>query len=111
MITRERLLAMIGDVQPAELERWVEEEWVRPERQAGELLFNDIDVARTRLLVELRDELRLDEEALPVVLSLLDQLYAARRRMRLLCRAIEESGAELHDAVADNLRRRIESER
>jgi chaperone modulatory protein CbpM len=96
-------------VQPAELERWVAETWVRPERRAGQMLFSEIDVARTRLLVELRDELRLDEDALPVVLSLLDQLYAARRRMRLLCEAIDEAGGELHEAVAASLRRRIEA--
>lgn len=111
MITRERLLAMFGAVQPAELERWVAEAWLRPERQAGELLFSEIDVARTRLLVELRDELHLDDEALPVVLSLLDQLYAARRRMRLLCEAIEAAGTDLPAAVAASLRRRIEAER
>ncbi|MBV9757803.1 MAG: hypothetical protein JO047_12155 [Alphaproteobacteria bacterium] len=109
MITRERLLAIMGGVQAAELERWVAEQWVRPERRGEQLLFSDIDVARTQLLVELRDELRLDEEAVPVVLSLLDQLYAARRRMRLLCEAIDEAGAELHEAVAAGLRRRIEA--
>ena len=111
MITRERLLAIVGGVEAAELERWVAEEWVRPERRAGDLLFSDIDVARTRLLIELRDELRLDDEAVPVVLSLLDQLYASRRRMRLLCEAIDEAGADLHEAVAAGLRRRIETQR
>jgi len=59
-----------------------------------------VDVARVRLIAELR-ELRMDEEAMPVVLSLLDQLYAARRRMRLLQQAVDEAAP---DAVRDRLR-------
>jgi len=85
MITQERLLATIAGLQRGELERWIAEELVRPERQGDELAFHDIDVARVRLLVELRDDLHLDEDALPVVLSLMDQLYATLWRMRLLC--------------------------
>jgi chaperone modulatory protein CbpM len=109
MITQGRLFAMFAGLQHGELERWIAEEWVRPERQGDDLVFHDIDVARVRLLVELRDELRLDEDALPVVLSLMDQLYATRRRMRLLCEAIDQAGEELHDAVASELRRRMET--
>lgn len=109
MITQERLFAMFAGLQRSALERWIAEEWVRPEQRGDELVFHDIDVARVRLLVELRDDLHLDEDALPVVLSLMDQLYATRRRMRLLCEVIDQAGEELHDAVASELRRRMES--
>jgi len=107
MITLERLVGMFADLQRSELEHWIEEDLVRPERRGGELMFGEIDVARVRLLRDLRHELRLDEEALPVVLSLLDQLYAARRRTRLLCEAIEHAGGGLPETVAAELRRRV----
>jgi len=94
MITLERVCAMIGGLQRSELERWIAEDWVQPDRRGDEPVFDEIDVARVRLIVDLRRDLQLDEEALPVVLSLIDQLYAARRRMRLLCRAIEEAGSD-----------------
>lgn len=109
MITLERLFAVVGGLQRSQLDRWIAEDWVRPERQGDMLMFHDIDVARVRLLVELRDDLHLDEDALPVVLSLVDQLYAARRRMRFLCDAIEGVGGELPEAVVKELRRRLES--
>ena len=35
-----------------------------------------------RLILELREDMAVNEEALPVVLSLLDQLYELRRRLR-----------------------------
>lgn len=108
MTTLEQLIAMVGGLRRAELERWIAEEWVRPERRGDDWLFGEIDVARVRLLLELRDELRIDEESLPIVLSLIDQLYAARRRMRLLCEAIEQAGGERREAVAAELRRRLE---
>jgi chaperone modulatory protein CbpM len=37
-----------------------------------------------RLILELRDLMQVNEEALPVVLSLLYQIYELRRRMRAL---------------------------
>jgi chaperone modulatory protein CbpM len=44
-----------------------------------------------RLIRELRDELAVNEEALPVVLSLLDQLYALRRRVRAMGVVLREA--------------------
>jgi chaperone modulatory protein CbpM len=44
-------------------------------------------VARARLIVELRDTAEVNDAAMPVVLSLLDQLYDLRRQLRRLHRA------------------------
>jgi hypothetical protein len=46
---------------------------VRPDGNAGHYEFREIDVARVRLIQELRNELQINEAALPIVLSLLDQ--------------------------------------
>ncbi len=99
MITVQTLSATVG-VAEAEITRWVELTWLRPDGSPGGWLFREVDVARVRLIAELR-ELRMDEEAMPVVLSLMDQLYAARRRMRLLQQAVDEAAP---DAVRARLR-------
>ena len=39
-------------------------------------------MTRARLILEMRDEMEINEDALPVVLLLLDQLYDLRRQMR-----------------------------
>ena len=57
-------------------------------------------MARVRLIQELRDDMQVNEEALPVVLSLLDQLYDLRRRLRELGDAI---GQTAPDAVRRSL--------
>ena len=84
MITVEALLVRLPDLQFADLDRWIENDWVRPDGPAGAYVFGEIDVARVRLIHELTDRLKVDEAALPVVLLLLDQLYDLRRRLRLL---------------------------
>ncbi len=82
MIDVETLCAVVQGVRREDVERWVGEAWVRPDGAPDRCLFADIDVARVRLIVQLRDHLQLDELALPVVLSLMDQLYEERRRLR-----------------------------
>ena len=84
MISIDVLIAQVSGLQRQDLERWIDNAWVRPDVLAGDYAFREIDVARVRLIQELRDEMEVNEGALPVVLSLLDQLYDLRRRMREL---------------------------
>ena len=103
MITLSALVSGSRGLERNELERWIVETWVRPEHDRGDYLFHDVDVARVRLIQELRDELEIDEAALPVVLSLLDQVYDLRRRMRQLVQA-------LRDTAPDKVRRGLAEE-
>jgi len=88
MIGIEILVAQVRGLQRADVDRWIAQQWVKPDGTAGQYAFQDIDVARVRLIRELRDELQVNEEALPVVLSLLDQLYDMRRRLHDLGEAL-----------------------
>ncbi len=104
MITVQTLSRTVG-VAEAEIARWVELTWLHPDGSPGGWIFHEVDVARVRLIAELR-ELQMDEDAMPVVLSLLDQLYATRRRMKLLQQAVDEAAP---DAVRARLRTLLES--
>jgi chaperone modulatory protein CbpM len=84
MISVEVLLGEIPSLPRQDLDRWISNAWIRPDGRPGAYAFHDIDVARVRLIQELRDDLDIDEMALPVVLLLLDQLYDLRRRLREL---------------------------
>jgi chaperone modulatory protein CbpM len=84
MITFAVICARFTQLHPDDLRRWIAEGYIRPEPAADEWLFEEIDVERVRLILELRDGMRVNEDALPVILSLLDQLYALRRRMKRL---------------------------
>lgn len=106
MITHDELLRSLANLDAAELDRWIERHWVRPEGSPGVYAFRGIDVARTRLVAELR-ELEIGDEALPLVLSLLDQLYAVRRSIRLLQEAIRTQPEEVQQALLVAVRTRV----
>ncbi|MDB5315415.1 MAG: hypothetical protein JWO24_1259 [Rhodospirillales bacterium] len=83
MITIDLLCARFAALAPEDVRRWVADGLIRPEQ--GEI-FAEIDVERVRLILDLRDTLDVNEEALPVVMGLLDQIYALRRQLRELGR-------------------------
>lgn len=99
------LIRLVGGLQEAELRHWIAERWVRPEAASEGYIFREVDVARVRLIVELRHELAIDDEALPVVLQLLDQVYALRRRLRAMSEALDAQPAEVRAAVQARLTR------
>ncbi|HKW52459.1 MAG TPA: chaperone modulator CbpM [Stellaceae bacterium] len=105
MIGIEALIRMIAGLQEAELRHWIAEHWVRPEAASEGYVFREVDVARVRLIVELRQELAIDDEALPVVLQLLDQVYALRRRLRAVSAAIDAQPEAVRAAVQARLAR------
>jgi chaperone modulatory protein CbpM len=66
------------------LEAWIDAGWLRPRGNQSGSEFSDMDLARARLIWDLRNELGVNDEAVPVVLDLLDQIYSLRRLVREL---------------------------
>jgi chaperone modulatory protein CbpM len=103
MIDFDALVREIEGLDAQELRQWIAEHWVRAEESDRGFFFHEVDAARVRLIRELRHELAIGDEAIPVILQLLDQVYALRRRLRRLCQAIEAQPLELRDAVRTHL--------
>jgi len=78
----ESVISLIPGIARMDIERWIRNDWIKPSGGPQAYVFLDIDIARVRLIRELRDEMDIDEVAMPVVLSLLDQLYDLRRLLR-----------------------------
>ena len=103
MTSFEAVIRLVGGLEEEELRRWIAERWVLPEGGAGGYIFHEVDVARVRLICELRHDLAIDEEAMPVVLRLLDQVYSLRRRLRATIDAIDAQPAEIRAALRARL--------
>jgi chaperone modulatory protein CbpM len=100
MRTLSEVVMQVGRVDRVELTQWIELGWVAPERQAGaEPTFSDLDVARVCLICDLRHDLAVEEETMPLVLSLLDQVYALRRQVNALTGAVREQPDDVRRAV------------
>lgn len=91
--------ALFSDLEVVELTTWVERGWVQPESTVAGWEFHEIDVARVRLLHDLRRDMDIGEDALPLVLSLLDQLYELRGTLRSLLGELQSRSPELFASV------------
>jgi chaperone modulatory protein CbpM len=105
MIALEELLDHFVGLDRGELTHWVENRWVLPERRDKTWIFHEIDVARVELILEVRREFAIDDEALPLVLGLLDQVYDLRRQLGRLCDALVAQPPEIQAAVKRSLPR------
>jgi chaperone modulatory protein CbpM len=124
------VVALFADLPQAELTSWVARGWVLPDgRDAGqgavgqgdvgqgdagegdagqgdaEWEFLEIDVARVRLIHDLRRSMGIGEETMPLVLSLLDQVYALRGTLRDLLRVLEAQPEDVRTSVLAAMRR------
>ena len=103
MIGLDELTRRFAALDSVELGRWIENRWVLPDEEEGRWLFHEVDIARVELILEIRREFTVDDEAMPLVLSLLDQLYSLRRQMRRLSAALECQPPEIRDAIRQAL--------
>src|SRR5947208_1143717 len=67
---------------------WVERRWVLPVRSGNDPAFDDADRARIRMILDFHRDLAIDDEAMPVVLDLIDRLHAARAQLRTVLEAV-----------------------
>ena len=93
------ITALFPDLTQVEVISWVERGWVLPDTGEGGLVFGDIDVARVRLIRDLRQSMDVAEDAMPLVLSLLDQVYELRSRLKSVLRAVEAQPRDVQRAV------------
>ena len=103
MMQIQAVIALFADLPEAELTVWVERGWVRPEPAGAGWVFQDIDVARVRLIHDLRRAMDVQEELVPLVLSLLDQVYDLRGQMLAVMRAVETQPEPVRRAILEAL--------
>jgi chaperone modulatory protein CbpM len=102
MMRLETLAALFPNLEAAEITTWIEQHWVEPEPAAGgvgDWVFHEIDVARVRLIYDLRYQLDVGEELVPMVLSLIDQVYELRCRLKAVTEAVNAQPPEIRSAV------------
>jgi chaperone modulatory protein CbpM len=102
MITLTTIYRAVPGLTEAELNHFIDAEWVRPVRRGNKPFFTDLDLARIRLILDLRATLEVEERTVPVVLSLLDQLYATRRQLiRVLAETDDATRARLMEMMTE----------
>jgi chaperone modulatory protein CbpM len=99
MRTFQDVVAAFDRLDDVVLTHWIEEQWILPARQEDVYVFSDVDFARVTLIHEMRFDLEIEDDVIAMMLSLLDQVYGMRGRMRALRRAIEAQPEETRKAI------------
>lgn len=60
---------------------FVNEEWVSP-KETNQLGFDEEDLARIQLIQELREEFGVNDESMPIILHLIDQLNCIQYELK-----------------------------
>lgn len=100
MMELNAVITLFPDLATDELAEWIERRWVQPELGNVDIwIFHPVDVARVRLIYDLRRTLDTPMETVPLVLSLLDQVYDLRCMLKSLTQAVAAQPAEVQAAV------------
>jgi len=67
------------NVEGQTLDFWLEQEWLVPARTAADMVFSETDLARGRLIQDLKTSFGVNDEGVDIILHLLDQLHGFRR--------------------------------
>lgn len=79
----------VEEVTLRRLRLWIKKGWITPVVCSEGFEFDEIDVARVRFVCELKDELNMNEDAVDVVLSLIDQIHGLRGEIRKIAQAVD----------------------
>ena len=103
MMEEKEVLGHFVSLRRETLHVWVERGWVTPERGEGGYHYREIDVARVSLIQEFSTDLALGEDAVDVILSLLDQVHGLRHQLRCFADAISAEPDDVRQRIARTL--------
>lgn len=89
-LNKQEFLSSSG-LQVQTLEFWLEQQWLIPQETPAGMVFSDGDIARARLIQDLKGDFRVNDEGIDVILHLVDQLHGLRRVL-----------AQLHAGLGDS---------
>lgn len=98
--SEDQTIAAVASLTRTRLVSYIEAELVIPLRTDSGPVFRQIDIARLELLCELNEQFELEEEAIGVILSLIDQLHGVRSELRCVLKAVAQE--------PDDVRTRLE---
>ncbi len=85
-----QVILEVEGLSESDLRIWIEYGWIRPARAPDDYVFSELDVARASLIADLRQRMGINDEAMPVVLDLMDQIYGLRRELRRVLDVVDQ---------------------
>ncbi|TWB25382.1 hypothetical protein [Nitrospirillum bahiense] len=104
LLTLKAVCARFPEVGEQDIHWWVTQGWVRPDgpptpEHAADWRFHPVDVARVGLIRDLRHDMGVADDTLPLVLSLIDQVYSLRAALRGVAGVLDRLPPEVRQTV------------
>ena len=102
--TEDEIITAVTLLTKVKLTAFIEARFVSPAIGEIGLVFRRVDLARLELLCELSEDFDLNEDALEIIMSLIDQLHGARADLRALVEAITTEPPEVRARIGEAVR-------
>lgn len=99
----EEAISITPELNREDLDRWIGDALIEAQRDANDTFLTETQFARVRLICTLRYDMDVDEEILPIVLDLLDQLHSTRERLHRLSQAVLTQNEDVKSSILDVL--------
>lgn len=83
------------------LQNYITRTWIAPIETPDAMYFEEIDITRIRLVHQLQYEMDINDEAMDIILSLIDQMYGMQEALRLM----QDAVLQQPDDVQNNIRK------
>ena len=106
----EEVISIVPELSREDIDRWIGEALIDAQQEAENTVLTDTQFARVRLICTLRYDMDVDEEILPIVLNLLDQLHETRQRLHKLSQAVLAQDEDVKSSILEvvsEVRRRL----
>jgi chaperone modulatory protein CbpM len=110
MLSERDIVAKVKHLTVTRLRVWVRQGWIRPRAQPSHG-FTEADLARAAMIRDLEDKLGFDEEEVPVLLSLIDQIHGLRAELKGVLEALDELPDEVRATVKLRIAQRMRDRR
>ena len=97
--SEEQVITTVDRLTRSRLTTYVKHEFLCPAQSENGPVFTAADLARAELICDLDEEFGLRDEAMGVVLSLIDQLHGVRGELRRVMAAIESQPEDLRKRI------------
>ena len=102
-LSEEDVIAAVDRLDRARLTRFIRAEVIRPADAGGRMVYRQVDIARIELLCDLSEDFDFGDEALGMVMDLIDQLHGTRSDLRDLMLALAQEPEEVRQRIMTRL--------
>ena len=99
-----------AEIETEVLEAWLAAGWLMPSASETPPTFTEVDLARVRLIRDLRADIGVNDDGVGVILDLIDQLHGLRSTLLDLLTAIRAQPENMRESLAVHVHR-IRTER